>query len=85
MTAATFRGEIRFAFAGIPDEHARSFPSKRRRRALSLDRIDNASDVSGDRIRVRVAQTNRWHAHVATAAVDDRNDQFAVLVAQSNL
>jgi hypothetical protein len=85
MAAAALCGEVCLAGARITDEDAGSRFTDRRGFALGSDSLDNAPNICCYGSPVLRAYGNGRHARVLTAALDDGENQFAILIAERNL
>ncbi len=78
-------GEVRLAFARIANQDAGRWQADGGRHALPSDGPFNTAHVGGHRLGIVGAHGDGRHACILTAALDDGNDQFAILVAQRDL
>src|SRR5579863_6734940 len=85
MAATAFRGEVSLPGGGVANQYARSGFTDGWRLTLSSDGSHYAPDICGHGFPVRGAHGHRGHPRVLTGALDDGDNQFAILVAESHL
>src|ERR1700691_5490959 len=85
MATTAFRGEVGLAGAGVAHEDRGSRLTDGWGLALRSNSPHFASNKRGHCFRVRRTHRYRGHTGVLSAALDDGNKQFTVLIAEGQL